>query len=174
VIWNAVPVGDYGDLVRLLMLTGARRQELGDLRWSECDLAERLIRLPASRVKNKRPHEIPLSEMAIDILEVRHEARQARHNNNSAGVRHSLPGPFSVNANPEVRSRSGRAEGNGNAAGGATGGAVFGLRGRGFSAWGDGKLRLDRRLRASHLGSCTIFDEASLVGWLAWASTSRL
>jgi hypothetical protein len=59
--------------VRLLMLTGARRQELGSLTWSEIDFAARVINLPASRVKNKEPHQIPLSQIAFDILAARQQ-----------------------------------------------------------------------------------------------------
>jgi integrase len=59
--------------VRLLMLTGARRQELGSLTWSEINFAARVINLPASRVKNKKPHQIPLSQIAFDILAARQQ-----------------------------------------------------------------------------------------------------
>jgi integrase len=71
-IWHALPDGDYGDIVRLLMLTGARRDEVGGLRWSEIDLrGEALITLPAARTKGRRPHEIPLSGPALAILKAR-------------------------------------------------------------------------------------------------------
>ena len=59
--------------MRLLMLTGARRQELGSLTWSEINFAARVINLPASRVKNKKPHQIPLSQIAFDILAARQQ-----------------------------------------------------------------------------------------------------
>jgi integrase len=81
-VWRALPTGDYGDLVRLLMLTGQRRKELGGLRWSEVNLAERLITLPAERCKNGRSHTIPLSEPALAIL----QARSGRSARNSDGV----------------------------------------------------------------------------------------
>jgi integrase len=73
-VWRSLGDGDYGDLVRLLMLTGARRQELGSLLWSEIDFAARVINLPASRIKNKRPHQIPVSQMAFGILKARHNS----------------------------------------------------------------------------------------------------
>jgi integrase len=73
-IWKAAGSDHFGDIVRLLILTGARRTEIGDLRWSEIDLEQQLIALPASRVKNGRPHEIPLTALALEIL-----ARQSRH-----------------------------------------------------------------------------------------------
>ncbi len=67
-VWNALPDSDYGHIVKLLILTGQRREEIGGLRRSEVDLDKRLISLPKERTKNKRPHDIPLSDSAIDVL----------------------------------------------------------------------------------------------------------
>jgi len=67
-IWKAVPNNAYGSIVRLLMLTGQRRDEIGGLHWSEVDDAEALITLPGERTKNSRAHEVPLSNMAIAVL----------------------------------------------------------------------------------------------------------
>jgi integrase len=56
---------------RLLLLTGQRRSEISDLRWSEVkDLegAESRIELPGERTKNHRPHVIPLSPQAVATL----------------------------------------------------------------------------------------------------------
>jgi integrase len=36
--WNALTDDDYGAIVKLLMLTGQRREEIGGLCWSEVDL----------------------------------------------------------------------------------------------------------------------------------------
>ena len=68
-ICRALPSGDYGDAVRLLILTGQRREEIGALRWDEVDLKRGVIVLPAQRTKNKRQHEVPLSQQARVILE---------------------------------------------------------------------------------------------------------
>jgi len=54
------------------MLTGQRRDEIGDLQWNEIDFSKRLISLPASRTKNKRAHDIPLSKTALAILKRQH------------------------------------------------------------------------------------------------------
>jgi integrase len=70
-IWRATEANPFGDIVRLLLLTGQRRQEIGHLRRAEVDLAKGLIKLPASRTKNKRPNEVPLSAPARVILEAR-------------------------------------------------------------------------------------------------------
>ena len=68
-LWAALPQGDFGEIVRLLALTGQRREEIGGLRWSEVDLDRGLIVLPPDRTKNLRQHEVPLSRQAKAILE---------------------------------------------------------------------------------------------------------
>jgi integrase len=74
-IWDAaLSAGAYGRIVRLLMLTGQRREEIGGLRLPEIDLGnwdddlgKRLITLPPERTKNQLPHEIPLSDSAVRV-----------------------------------------------------------------------------------------------------------
>lgn len=61
-IWNALPRGDFGAIIKLLLLSGQRRSEIGELRWSEIDLEKNVIKLPADRVKNRKAHTIPVSE----------------------------------------------------------------------------------------------------------------
>ncbi len=73
-IWHALRDDRYGDIVKLLMLVGARREEIGGLRWSEVDLDRALITLPPSRVKSGREHRIPLSGPALAIIEAREQA----------------------------------------------------------------------------------------------------
>jgi integrase len=69
-VWQAAgQMGVYGALVRLLALTGQRRGEIAGLTWSEIDLGKRLISLPRDRVKNDRPHEVPLSPQAATLIE---------------------------------------------------------------------------------------------------------
>ena len=60
-VWKDAPDSDYGRIVRLLMLTGCRRDEIGSLRWSEIDVKGKAITLPGSRTKNGREHVVPLS-----------------------------------------------------------------------------------------------------------------
>jgi integrase len=67
-VWLAAPDNDYGRIVRLILLTGCRRTEMADLRWSEVNLEERTITLPGERTKNKAKHVIPLSDSAVEIL----------------------------------------------------------------------------------------------------------
>ncbi len=67
-IWGACRADDYGRIIRLLILTGQRRDEIGSLRWSEVSLERGRIELPSSRTKNGRAHEIPLSGTASAVL----------------------------------------------------------------------------------------------------------
>ena len=70
-IWLALPDGDFGDILKLLLLTGQRQREIADLEWDELDLDRAIITLPKERTKNKRLHTIPLSAPALDILKAR-------------------------------------------------------------------------------------------------------
>ncbi len=67
-IWNACKGDDYGRLVRLLALTGARRAEIAGMRWSELDLDNGLWSLPKERAKNKRALLLPLPPLALSII----------------------------------------------------------------------------------------------------------
>jgi len=68
-IWRHVGEGEYGAIVRLLMLTGQRREEVGGMRWSELSLAKGVWAIDASRTKNQRPHVVHLSTPAVEILQ---------------------------------------------------------------------------------------------------------
>lgn len=50
-IWAACAGDDYGAVLRLLMLTGQRAQEIGSLRWGE--VHDDQIVLPAERTKKQ-------------------------------------------------------------------------------------------------------------------------
>lgn len=68
-VWKGAPDSEYGKIVRLLILTLCRRDEIGSLGWSEIDREARLIRVPPERTKNGREHVVPLSEPAVAILD---------------------------------------------------------------------------------------------------------
>ncbi|EMF8580417.1 tyrosine-type recombinase/integrase, partial [Escherichia coli] len=54
---------------RLLILTGVRTGELRGALWSEFDLEKAVWEIPAARMKMKRPHLVPLSTQALEILQ---------------------------------------------------------------------------------------------------------
>jgi len=67
-LWHSLGDGHFADIVRLLLLTGQRRTEIGRLAWAEVDLDRKLIVLAPDRTKNSRSHEVPLSTQALTIL----------------------------------------------------------------------------------------------------------
>jgi integrase len=67
-IWQVCQAADYGRIVQLLLLTGQRREEVGNMRWSEIDWEKAIWTLPPQRTKNKRTHEIPLAPQCLTIL----------------------------------------------------------------------------------------------------------
>jgi integrase len=68
-IWNATADTDYGRIVRLLMLTACRRDEIGKLGRAEVVLDDSpRIALPGSRTKNRRAHDVPLAPTAVSVV----------------------------------------------------------------------------------------------------------
>ena len=59
----------YGPLLKLLMLTGQRKSEVAEARWTELDLAKKIWTIPASRMKADGAHVVPLSDDAVAVLE---------------------------------------------------------------------------------------------------------
>lgn len=57
-------------LIKWQLLTLVRPSEASGARWSEIDLDAKLWTIPAERMKAKREHIVPLSQQALDILEV--------------------------------------------------------------------------------------------------------
>ena len=124
IIWKCSRDDDYGAILKLLMLTGQRADEIASLARSELGkttVPEKrgtdaiklpafdidTIDLPEERTKNKRPHIIPLSPPAREILAAR---------------------PDRVNNDGTLRE------------------FVFGIGQRGFSGWSRCKERLDERI----------------------------
>jgi integrase len=67
-VWLAAEsIGAFGEVARLLVLTGARREEMAQLKWSEIDGDS--IKLEGERTKNGEPHIIPLSAPAKALLD---------------------------------------------------------------------------------------------------------
>src|SRR5262249_43943901 len=69
-VWRACDgAGEHGAIVRLLMLTAARREEIGGLRWSEIDIDRATLRISGERTKNHRELLLPLPPFAMAIIE---------------------------------------------------------------------------------------------------------
>jgi integrase len=72
-LWKSLPITladsvDAQHILRLCLITGQRIGEVTGITGAEIDLASREWRLPASRSKNKHPHTIPLSDLALTTI----------------------------------------------------------------------------------------------------------
>ena len=68
-IWRHAGSGDFGTIVRLLILTGQRREEVGGMSWDE--VQGDLWRIEAGRAKNGIAHDVPLPSSAVALLAAR-------------------------------------------------------------------------------------------------------
>jgi integrase len=68
-VWKGAPDNHYGAIVKLLVLTGARKDEIASMRWSEIDRKGKTLKLPGARTKNKREFIVPLSAAAMKIID---------------------------------------------------------------------------------------------------------
>lgn len=70
-VWLAAPGCHrcFGPILRLLILTGQRREEVTGMAWEELDRAAAMWRIPGVRTKNGEPHTVPLSTLAIEIID---------------------------------------------------------------------------------------------------------
>jgi integrase len=67
-VWKAgEKAGIYGPALKLLVLTGLRREEATQLKWSEIE--GNVIKLSAERMKNGDAHIVPLSSEAMEVLD---------------------------------------------------------------------------------------------------------
>jgi integrase len=69
----------YGPLLRMLLVTGQRKSEVAEARWSEFDLGKKLWTIPAARMKADAAHVVPLSDEAMLILEGLHRFNKGDH-----------------------------------------------------------------------------------------------
>jgi integrase len=69
-LWEAATRLAYpaGDLTRLLLITGQRRNEVAGAQWREFDLDGRSWLIPAVRMKAATPHLVPLGNLAVELL----------------------------------------------------------------------------------------------------------
>ena len=70
-LWRAVSrlAYPFGDLAKLLLLTGQRRNEVAGMTWSELDLEKREWQIPGGRTKNGEPQFCTPLDIALDIIQ---------------------------------------------------------------------------------------------------------
>jgi len=69
-LWRATEAMPYpyGPLFKLLLLTGQRKSEVAEARWSEFDLVKKQWVIPAERMKADAAHVVPLTDEVMAIL----------------------------------------------------------------------------------------------------------
>lgn len=69
-IWSAAQKQGYpfGTIVQLCLLTGQRRCEVAGMLWAELDREKMLWSMPGRRVKNGKPHDVPLTPQALVLI----------------------------------------------------------------------------------------------------------
>jgi integrase len=77
IVWKACNTDQFGDIVKLAILTGARRDEVGHMHVDELNLGNKNWLLPEARSKNRREFLFTLSDNAVDILKKAVETREA-------------------------------------------------------------------------------------------------
>jgi integrase len=83
-VWRATRrIGyPYGPLYQLLLLSGQRKSEVAEARWSEFDMQGKLWTIPGERMKGEgegAPHAVPLTTDMIAILEALPRFRHGDH-----------------------------------------------------------------------------------------------
>jgi integrase len=94
---------DHDRIVRLLILTGARREEIAGIRWSEITLRDdgtALWVLPAERSKNRRAYELAFPQIVTELLPAPRYEQDGTRRDLIFGARR---GPFSGWSNCKTR-----------------------------------------------------------------------
>lgn len=65
--------------LRLLVLSGLRSKECREARWEEFDMDDRVWNVPASRMKKRVAHRIPLPDQMMDVIEKLAEIRTSEY-----------------------------------------------------------------------------------------------
>ncbi|MHA3792665.1 tyrosine-type recombinase/integrase [Sphingomonas sp. YL-JM2C] len=103
IVWiTAASAGSlFGPIVRLLMATGQRREEVTQMDWSEVQRSEAIWQLPKERAKNNVAHVVPLNNLAIEVLD--RVARGEKWPRSGAVFMTSGKGPFTAHARGKKR-----------------------------------------------------------------------
>ncbi|MCK6371292.1 MAG: tyrosine-type recombinase/integrase [Gammaproteobacteria bacterium] len=86
--WNA-PINAMPQIraaLRLLLATGQRRQEVALARWEHIDRKTKTWLIPAENSKNGRAHSVPLSRLALDLLDELAAAGRRKHKGGTESV----------------------------------------------------------------------------------------
>jgi len=68
---KVLPSDIQRDLVIVGLFTGMRENEVAGLRWEEIDLPNKMLHLPASRMKAQKDFDLPMSDVVYNVLVTR-------------------------------------------------------------------------------------------------------
>lgn len=72
-VWNKLPKCPMSTrmqlALKLLLVTAQRKNEIVNLRWEELDFNKEVWTIPSEKTKNGKAHLVPLSPLALDLLE---------------------------------------------------------------------------------------------------------
>ena len=77
-LWKALEADDgslWSDFFKVLIVTGARRGALCTMRWQDLDISSGVWVVPANWSKNRRELAVPLTRVAVAVLERRRRVR---------------------------------------------------------------------------------------------------
>ena len=83
------PAQDSADIIRLLLLTGARVGEVFSMQWNQLDLDNGVWTKPAATTKQKKNHRVPLSDAAVTVLRNREARSQMEKPRNRDSKNHA-------------------------------------------------------------------------------------
>ncbi len=74
-VWNAFNAmgWPFGLAFRLMLVTGQRRNEVAQMKWKDLNLKKGIWSLPREATKADRAHEVPLSPLALEVLNSVHK-----------------------------------------------------------------------------------------------------
>lgn len=103
IVWTAAADAGslFGPIVRLLIATGQRREEVTQMDWGEVHRSDAVWRLPKERAKNNVAHVVSLNKLAIEILD--HVARGEKWPRSGLVFMTSGRGPFTAHARGKRR-----------------------------------------------------------------------
>jgi integrase len=80
-VWSSAETMGYpfGPMIKMLLITGQRLNEVAAATWGEFDLDKRLWTIPAARMKANATHTVPLSDTALRILQELPRFKQGGH-----------------------------------------------------------------------------------------------
>lgn len=100
---NALKAGKSSDIVKLgfefLILTACRSNEVMEARWGEIDIAEAKWTIPATRMKAKREHAVPLVDQTLALL------KRAKGLSGSSDFIFSIDGARPLSSNTFLKAR---------------------------------------------------------------------